>query len=77
MSTSATVRLMAAAAALALLPARASAWYCEAESTQKSGFARGWGRHDDLAQAKRWAMSQCMMRASGADARCRITRCVP
>ena len=77
MSVSPLARLAMAAIVLALLPARASAWYCEAESTQRTGFARGWGRHDDLAQARRWAMSQCMMRASGPDARCRIVRCVP
>lgn len=77
MSIRAIVRLTTAALALAMLPAQASAWYCEAESTQKNGFARGWGRHDDLAQARRWAMSQCMMRANGSDARCRIVRCVP
>lgn len=53
----------------------AAAWYCEAWSNQKAGWAKGWGRSPNLDRAKRLAVGNCIMRSRGKKVRCSITSC--
>mgnify|MGYP001157618655 CR=1 FL=1 len=55
----------------------AQAWYCEAWSNQKVGWAKGWGRSPKLDRAKRLALGNCFARSKGRKVRCSITSCKP
>lgn len=66
-----------ALAGLAAAPGNADAWYCEAWSNQKVGWARGWGRSPSLDRAKRIALGNCFARSRGRMARCTIAKCKP
>lgn len=64
-------------AGLAVEPQSADAWYCEAWSNQKVGWAKGWGRSPSLDRAKRIALGNCFARSRGRMAKCTISKCKP
>lgn len=66
-----------AVAGLVVGSGSAQAWYCEAWSNQKVGWAKGWGRSPNLDRAKRLALGNCFARSKGRNVRCAITSCKP
>ncbi len=66
-----------AVAGLVVGSGSAGAWYCEAWSNQKAGWAKGWGRSPNLDRAKRLALGNCFARSKGRNVRCSITSCKP